>query len=94
MNEELQILADQLKQKLHSGIVTFTFRKKDGTERKAVGTTKIELVPEAFRPKQKEASTTQEIGKSSTQTYFDVEKNAWRSLQKESLLSIVSHTTK
>jgi len=97
MNEELQILAEDLKKKLYTGIVTFTFQKKDGTKRIAVGTTKMELIPEEFRPKEKEKEVvvTEEVEKfSPTQTYFDMEKNAWRSLQKEKLLSIETYVQK
>ena len=100
MDEDLQILTTRLKKELHEGVVTFTFKKKDGSERIAVGTTKIELVPEEFRPKEKEVKEIKEGEEpveqkvSVVQTYFDMEKNAWRSLQKEKLVSIVSSVQK
>lgn len=87
MAEEIK-LEDQLKKKLHEGKVRFTFKKKDGTVRSAYGTTKMEFVPEERRPANKELEETTSATQSTVQVYYDLEKEAWRSLQKSSLVSI------
>lgn len=81
------LLAEELNEKLTAGIVTFKYLKTDGTVREAVGTTKIELIPEVQKP------TTQNSlfpTHSTTQRYYDFLKQSWRSLKKESVIQIVS----
>lgn len=88
MTEEIKALAAELKQKLHQGKVTFTFQKLDGELRKATGTTKIELIPENQRPVEKPIVEGAEPKETAHQNYYDLEKSAWRSLQKSKLISI------
>lgn len=91
MAEDTIILATELKKKLQEGWVTFTFKKKDGTQRIAIGTTKLDLIPEGRKPVEKESIEGQssESKEGAVQVYYDIEKNAWRSFQKASLLSVV-----
>lgn len=67
----------KLKYKLIQGIVTFRFRKLDGSIRLATGTLKQELIPEV----------TESRIKPDIQTYFDMEKKAWRCFRKDLLLT-------
>jgi hypothetical protein len=90
MTDEIKALAADLKRKLHEGKVTFTFQKKAGEMRTAVGTTKTDLIPEASRPIDKpmvEGAEPKDVGH---QNYYDLEKGAWRSFQKEKLISIAN----
>lgn len=65
--------------KLKRGVVQFTYLKKDGSTRQAVGTLLEQAVP-----------STQGIRKAypTQQCYFDLQKNAWRSFVKTNLISI------
>lgn len=88
MAEETINLAQDLKKKLHEGVVSFTFKKKDGTTRTAKGTTKMDLIPEEKRPVEKTIDPNVVQGETSFQTYYDIDKQAWRSFVKSSLVSI------
>lgn len=59
----------KLKQALRKGVVEFSYRKLDGTIRKAVGTLSSALVPQTNGGGYQHRDY---------QTYFDVEKNSWR----------------
>lgn len=80
MNTSIENFKNVLKER----IVEFEFIKKDGTIRKAKGTTKAELIPEAH------LSTG--IGRKYTENpnitkYFDIEKEGWRSFNNENFKS-------
>lgn len=72
---------DELKAKMNKGIVDFAFLKKDGTIRCAKGT----LVSEYFNyipqgePRKND----------SVVTYFDIEKNCFRSFVKDNFLGFI-----
>jgi hypothetical protein len=66
--------ADELKSKLNEGTVQFAFKKLDGTLRTAVGTTSLESIPLENHPTTGVASSPASI------RYFDMGKNAWRSV--------------
>ena len=61
---------------LNSGIVTFSFWKKDGSIREAKGTTHPLLIPLDKRPKGTDKMVN---GKWSMVNYFDLDRNDWRS---------------
>ena len=73
-----------LRARLASGIVQFTFRKINGDERPATGTTVLDLIPQAFRPpvNQTKPRNPKII------TFFDLEKMAWRSCRSAEIISI------
>ncbi|MFA5153262.1 MAG: SH3 beta-barrel fold-containing protein [Clostridia bacterium] len=68
------ITLDELKNLLHEGKVSFEFIKKDGTNRKTLGTLKEEFIPAEKKPKSESKR------KSSNLRFFDLNKNAWRSV--------------
>lgn len=72
-----------LKDKMHAGVATFTYIKKDGTERVAKGTLNIETMGEENAPK----GTGMETPDYTTR-YFDVDKSSWRSFQNVNLVNI------
>lgn len=61
-------------------VVRFSYRKKDGSERIAMGTLQSDKMPET-----KGKTSTLGIG---TQVYYDVDKNAFRCFTKKDLLQI------
>ena len=79
METGIKIAAEELRTKLHEGTVEFQFKKKDGSIRDAVGTTLIESLSEDIRPV--ESTSTRVYTPNPNQIrYFDLEKNAWRSI--------------
>ena len=63
-----------LRSELREGVVTFAFKKLDGSLRTAVGTTNLSLVPAEQRPTGRRSSSPNSV------TFFDLEKRQWRSL--------------
>jgi hypothetical protein len=62
-----------LRNRLREGAVTFSFRKTDGSLRRALGTLESSRIPESGKPK----GGTPPPG---VTTFFDLEKSAWRSV--------------
>ena len=66
---------ETLRQSLYSNVpIFFTYFKKDGSSRTALGTLNEDLIPEDKRPKDSSVNVGTNL------KYFDVEKNGWRSL--------------
>ena len=82
----------ELKEKLDNGIVEFTYTKKTGEARNAHGTRcfgEKSIVGENF-VKVKGTGTE----KTGALSYWDLDKEAWRSLTNDSLMSINSYMSK
>lgn len=82
----------ELKEKLDNGIVEFTYTKKNGEARNARGTRcfgEKSIVGENF-VKVKGTGTE----KTGALSYWDLDKEAWRSLTNDSLISIDSYMSK
>lgn len=75
------------KKAIKSGIVRFSFYKKDGSKREAVGTTCESIITErgGSMPNGKG------ISPSSVCTYWDIERSGWRSFKTENLISFESY---
>lgn len=89
--EDLRLFRNNLQR----GFVSFTFRKADGSIRKAIGTTNIRYIGvHTFNDKEAEETVnnhrdfTKRHGENQI-PFFDVEKNAWRSFKTERLESIL-----
>ena len=67
--------------RLKAGRTSFSFVKKDGTVRNAIGTTDLGLIPSDFHPKGYGSSD-------KVITFFDLEKTSWRSVSKTSRISL------
>lgn len=80
---------DKLQEMLHSGVVEFTYTKKNGETRQARGTKcwDAEIVGENFVAPNGRGSD-----KTGVVTYWDLDKDAWRSLGMDSLVSVESFT--
>lgn len=70
----------KLKAKMKTGIVRFYFRKVNGSTREAFGTLSEKLMPETKGTGKKVNDT--------LFTYYDTERESWRSFKKANLLSI------
>ena len=83
MTEEQNSLVEKLKKKLHEGETQFTYRKKNGEERMAVGTLNKEIYGEENAPKGTEAKLADNVIR-----YFDMNSAGWRSFIAENLIAI------
>lgn len=73
---------EQLRENLHSNSAfKFTYTKKDGTERKAVGTLNDALIP--IDHQVTEDPSTGNVNTPANFRYYDLEKSGWRSLSKD-----------
>jgi len=70
-----------LKKALYEGIVIFDFIKKDGSKRKARGTTCPDLVPSDDTPKGKRTPLQQAAYDRQTVAFYDIDRKAWRSMR-------------
>ena len=70
----------KLKAEMKRRIVKFYFQKVDGTRREAYGTLKASLLPETKGTGRKQPDT--------LQTYYDTEKQEYRSFKKANLIGI------
>lgn len=75
---------ENFKNELSKRLVEFEYQKKDGTIRKAKGTTKSEIIPEVAQPKGVDRNYSVENVR-----YYDTEKEGWRSFNKENFVSYV-----
>ena len=76
-------IASALHSLLAHNIVSFTFRKVDGTIRKAIGTRNLTLAEIHTR-----ATIPTPKGEEQPNSYYDIEKMGWRSYKPENLISI------
>ena len=77
---------EELVKALKEGRTYFTFIKKDGTERSAVGTLNLDLVPDADKQFKHTEDEVKNI--EGQTTYYDLDKFAWRSCKFMSVRSI------
>jgi hypothetical protein len=68
-----QITHEQLRNRLRAGSTRFFFRKTNGELRPAYGTTDLARIPNHSHPKGGD-------GPNGATCYFDLDKNAWRSV--------------
>ena len=73
-------------QALNSGIVTFSFWKKDGSIREAKGTTHPLLIPLDKKPKGNQIIN----HKFETINYYDLDRNDWRSFSITNFIGFVT----
>jgi len=70
---------DELRQVLQMERARFEYKKRDGTVRQAYGTLQFAFIPENLQPKSGN-NTDYEY---SNFRYFDLDKNAWRSISSD-----------
>lgn len=64
----------------------FSYTKKDGTVREAIGTTSMELIPEGKRPKEPTLEKVVFADQEPTVKYFDLDAGDWRSFIRENMV--------
>jgi len=84
-NVNLDLLKENLLEKLRTDEATVKFTKADGTERIMRCTLVESKIPADKRPKSTEAQTTSTVG--SAVRVFDLDKGEWRSFRLMSLIS-------
>jgi hypothetical protein len=72
MNSTNEITVNELRNRLREGVVKFFFQKKNGQLREAIGTTKLEAIPNEKHPQGIRQSPPSVV------TFFDIEKQSWR----------------
>ena len=77
-------IAETLRSELKKRVVRFTYYKKDGSLREAVGTRN----PEAAREKWGEEIPAPKGTYTNENAYFDIGKHAWRSFVPQNVVSI------
>lgn len=82
---DINQLGEAIKQELRKGIVTITFRKKDGTVRVLKGTTNETLLPKVEPLKPDEVNPVRKQS-DAVVVCFDTEKQEWRSFRKDSVI--------
>lgn len=83
--ERIENFVTEFKNKLHEGVVAFSYQKKDGSTREAHGTLKNEILKENnAEPKGTGKEVSDDIIR-----YFDVDKNAWRSFSVYSFIEYI-----
>lgn len=70
---------ESFRTKLSSGIYRFSYFKKDGGIREAVGTLNLDLIPAEHHPKSLSAARSDSSEEYSTFRYYDLEAGGWRS---------------
>lgn len=77
-------MEEQLIALLKKGVVKFTFKKKDGSLRTAIGTRNLNVASEKLGYN---VPAPQNLGSNPT-AFYDLEKDAWRSFSWGSVVSI------
>ena len=76
----------EIKQTLAGGVVNFKYTKKDGSERIASGTRNMDFIKlHGAEPK----GSTVDQERVGVITYYDVEKESWRSFREESFVEFL-----
>lgn len=89
-----RVSVDGFRSMLHSDIVKFKFEKKDGTIRVAYGTLKSELIASIIGPYVKKDGVERKPRPDYLITYFDLEKNTFRSFNKDRFIGVIDDHAK
>ena len=78
---------NDLRKALYEGIVIFQFRKVDGSEREARGTTCPDLVPTQDVPKGARTPVQIAAYRAQIVAFYDIDRKAWRSMRIDTIWS-------
>lgn len=73
----------KLRRKLKAGVVEFTYKKKDGSLRKAKGTLKDSLLPETDKEDERKKNLSKECF-----YYFDLDRDDWRAFRRDLFVEV------
>lgn len=82
--EDTVSFADDLRNKLHEGVVAFKYKKVNGEIRKAIGTLNISFSDELAEY----VASDKASNKTGVVSYWDIEKKGWRSVKEENIIEI------
>ena len=83
MEEQIKVLSERLKAKLHENGVVFKYKKVNGDIREAYGTLNIDVMGEENMPKRNTGIEYSE----DVIRYYDLNSKGWRSFKAENLIS-------
>jgi hypothetical protein len=87
--ETPDVLHTGLKDMLKAGIVKFTYEKKDGTQRNAIGTLNALHIPASDLPQSEGGAASEpKPDNPNTQKYYDLEAKAWRMFTISKLIAV------
>lgn len=89
MEQSRDEMIENFQRHLRNGFVEVTFTKKDGSERILKGTCNLNLISPQYHPKTSESSAestpTRKVSDAVINA-FDIEKQEWRSIRKDSII--------
>ncbi len=77
---------ESFRKKLSTGVWRFSYFKKDGSIREAVGTLCMDLIPEDKRPK---GINSEALACADTFCYYDLDAQGWRSFRLDNFIGFV-----
>ena len=75
---------ENLKSQMRTGVVEFSYTKKDGSIRVAKGTLNFDIMSEENQPK-----NVIDYNSDTTTRYFDINSNGWRSFKNDNFIEII-----
>lgn len=75
---------ENLKSQMRTGVVEFSYNKKDGSTRVAKGTLNFDIMGEENQPK-----NGIDYNSDTTTRYFDINSNGWRSFKNDNFIEII-----
>ena len=82
-NKNTKKQLQKLRKFLKRGVVEFSYKKKDGTTRKAKGTLKNSLIPETDQDDDRKTKTSGDCF-----YYYDLKRDDWRCFLKDNFIKI------
>lgn len=79
----------EFKTALHNGVVKFTFTKKDGTIREAIGTTKMEYIGALDQNALPKGTGRKVQNATDIICYYDLDKQGWRSFRESQFNEVI-----
>lgn len=79
----------EFKTALNNGVVKFSFTKKDGTVREAVGTTKLSYIGALDQNALPKGTENQSNKPSDIIRYYDLDKQGWRSFHENQFNEVI-----
>ena len=78
----------EFKTALNNGVVKFSFTKKDGTVREAVGTTKLDYIGSIDQNALPKGTENQSKKPLDIIRYYDLDKQGWRSFRENQFIEV------
>ena len=83
------MIISEFKTALNNGVVKFSFNKKDGTVREAIGTTKLSYIGAIDQNALPNGTGKQTNKPSDMVCYYDLDKQGWRSFHESQFNEVI-----